>query len=317
MARPTIDGEKVRSYRDDVQFSDDEVRHYSADGHLYAYREGNEHVVVSRGNEPGDRWAKRVPATRTAVVEGEKLWTVPDNWEKRISIKGPGAKRYGVYHIPGSDVHVSVQEPHKNHLVDAWYSVTGVGTLTVTYADEIDWDALEEIVKRVTDSEDYAREEQEALESLYRQRRGFEREFTDAVNMHAEEALFDREHGVVSMEGWTRDPWGDHQFEVDYLIRDYLGIDNDTLDVVLRELSLESVIPSYPEVRVDIENSEGLPQGYLIRGLTEAGCSPAETVDFIMTEVGDETQTAWSTTRGTEQSSISGNVSGAKHQLGK
>lgn len=71
--------ETIRNY-DEVRHSRDDVRNYSADGHLYAYREGDEHIVVSRGNKPRTRWTKRVPAERDAVLTGEHLWTIPENW---------------------------------------------------------------------------------------------------------------------------------------------------------------------------------------------------------------------------------------------
>lgn len=307
-------GQEVRDYRDDVQYSDAEVRHYSADGYLYAYREDDEHVVVSRGRDRGDKWTKRVPAERTAVVAGEQLWTLPDNWEHRVNIKGAAESRYAIYHIPETDVDVLVTAPNKNHLTDAWYSVKRVGTLSVTYDDEIDWNELEDNIETVRDIDEVSGDVVDALETLHDRRRSFERKFAEGVDMYAEEALFQRAHEPVSVQGWTTDPWGDI-FDVSNLVQDVLDVDNETRDAVLRELDAANVIPHYPAVRVDVEGREGLPDGYDLRALAEAGCSPAEAVDYKMTEILGESQTGWGRTRGKDQSSVSENVSKARKKL--
>lgn len=306
--------EQIRD-SNEVRHSDDEVRRYSADGHLYAYREGDEHVVVSRGNEPRTRWTKRVPAERDAVLTGEHLWTIPENWEHRVNIKGAAEARYAVYHIPETDVDVLVTVPNKNHLVDAWYGVKRVGTLSVKYDDEISWDELEETIEAVRDIDEVGNDVVQALETLHRRRRSFERQFAEGVDMYAEEALFERSHEPVSVQEWTADPWGDI-FHVDDLVQDFLDLDNETRDAVLRELSDANVIPNYPTVRVDVEEEGGIPDGYDIRALVEAGSSGAETIDYLITEHYDlMTQTDWAAVRGKGSSAISKNVSGAKKEL--
>ena len=313
---PIADGgtEQIRD-SNEVRHSDDEVRRYSADGHLYAYREGDEHVVVSRGNEPRTRWTKRVPGERDAVLAGEHLWTVPENWEHRVNIKGAAEARYAIYHIPETGVDVLVTVPNKNHLVDAWYGVKRVGSLTVTYDDEIAWDELETLIETVRDIEEVSDDVVDTLETLHRRRRSFERKFAEGVDMYAEEALFERAHEPVSVQEWTADPWGDI-FHVDDLVQDFLDLDNETRDAVLRELSEANVIPHYPTVRVDVEEGEGVSDGYDIRALVEAGASGPETIDYLITEHYDlMTQTDWAEVRGKGSSAISKNVSGAKKEL--
>jgi hypothetical protein len=306
--------EEIRDYRS-IERSDDEVRSYSADGHLYAYRDGDEHVVVSRGNEPGTRWTERVPAEREAVLAGEHLWTVPENWEHRVNIRGVAEARYAIYHIPETGVDVLMTVPNKNYLVDAWYGVKRVGSLTVTYDDEIAWDELETLIENVRDIEEVSDDAVEALETLHSRRRGFERKFAEDVDMHAEDALFVRAHEPVLVHEWTADPWGDI-FHVDYLVQDFLDVDDETRDEVLKNLEIRNVIPHYPTVRVDVEEGEGVPEGYDIRALVEAGASGAETIDYLLTEHYDlMTQTDWAEIRGKGSSAISKNVSGAKKEL--
>ena len=75
----------VKDYNE-VRHSEQLVRDVrNPDGTLYAYRDGDEHVVVSRGNEPATRWTRRVPACRAASISAEQLWTIPDNWEHRVN----------------------------------------------------------------------------------------------------------------------------------------------------------------------------------------------------------------------------------------
>lgn len=304
----------LRGYSE-VERSRDKVRSYSADGRLYAYREDDEHVVVSRGNEPRTRWTKRVPAERDAVLAGEHLWTVPDNWKQRVNIKGAAEARYAVYHIPETGVDVLVTVPNKDRLVDAWYRVKRVGSLSVKYDDEIAWDELEKTIETVRDTEEVGTDVEEALETLHRRRRRFERKFAEVVDMYAEEALFERAHDPVSVQEWTADPWRDI-FRVDDVVQDFLELDNETRDAVLRELSEPNVIPNYPTVRVDVEDGDGVPDGYDIRALVEAGSSGAETIDYLITEHYDlMTQTDWAAIRGKGSSAISKNVSGAKTEL--
>lgn len=315
-AKAIADGgtEQLRD-SNEVRHSDDEVRRYSADGHLYAYREGDEHVVVSRGNGPRTQWTERVPAERDTVLTGEHLWTVPSNWEHRVNIKGSAEARYAVYHIPETGVDVLITVPNKNTLLDAWYGVERVGTLNVSYDDEIAWDELESTIETARDVEEVSDDVVEALETLYRRRRRFERKFAESVDMYAEEALFEHAYEPVSVQKWTTDPWK-HGFYIDDLVQDFLNLDNETGDAVLRQLSEANVIPNHPAVRVDVNEGEGVPDGYDIRALVEAGASGSETIDYLITEHYDlMTQTDWSAVRGRGSSAISKNVTGAKRKL--
>jgi len=317
-SEPMTDGgtEEIRGSRE-VRHSDDEVRHYSADGHLYAYRDGDEHVVVSRGNEPRTRWTERVPAERNAVLAGEHLWTVPENWEHRVNIKGAAEARYAIYHIPETGVDVLVTVPNKNHLVDAWYGVKRVGTLSVTYDDEIAWGELETLIENARDIDEVSDDAVEALETLHRRRRSFEQKFAEGVDMYAEDSLFERAYEPVTVQEWTVDPWGDHYFDPENdCLSEFLDIDRDTFKEVVKNLESRNIIPSYPTACVDVEDGEYIPEGYDIRALVEAGASGAETIDYLVTEHHDlMTQTDWADVRCKGSSAISKNVSGAKKEL--
>jgi hypothetical protein len=214
-------------------------------------------------------------------------------------------------------VDVLVTVPSKNHLVDKWYGVKRVGTLTVTYDDEIAWGGLETLIENARDAEEVSDNVVDSLETLYRRRRSYEREFADAVNEFAEDALFEGAHEPVTVQEWTIDPWGDHHFdpENDHL-REFLDVDREALKEVVKNLEARSIIPNYPTVRVDVEDGEGVSEGYDIRALVEAGASGAESIDYLITEHYElMTQTDWADIRGKGSSAISKNVSGAKAEL--
>jgi hypothetical protein len=54
---------------------------------------------------------------------------------------------------------------------------------------------------------------------------------------------------------------------------------------------------------------------YHVRGLIEAGASPAEALDYYMVEIRDLTEAAWAEERGVDQSTVGANVRQAKYEL--
>jgi hypothetical protein len=132
------------------------VRQYRADGTLTITRdaETDEHVIKSRGSEPGDTWTRRVPATRTTVEAGEQLWSIPDNWTQHYCLKAEHGT-YGIYHIPesGDDIRVSLSSRH-GHLTDAYHVVKTVGVITWTASVPITEDALSDVLEYVSNHPD-------------------------------------------------------------------------------------------------------------------------------------------------------------------
>lgn len=293
----------------------DGIRRYRADGILFAYCDRDQHVIVSQGQEPATKWTKRVPAERSAVISGERLWTIPENWVQKVSVRGAAEARWAIFYIPETEVDVLVTVPQKNYLVDAWYGVKRVGALTVTYADEIDWNGLEESMDGIREIDAVDADVVEALEYLVRWQDNFERKFAEEVNMYAHEAVFERADEPVSVLQWTAEPWGDI-FETRPLLQDFLDIDDETLDGVERHLSTECIIPSYPEVKVDVEKRVDIPEGYDIRALVEAGASAAEAVDYLVTQKYDlEPVRKWAEIRGKSSDSIKKNVRAGERTL--
>jgi hypothetical protein len=235
------------------------VREYVADGALYAYRDGEEHVVVSRGREPPTRWTKRVPAERTEVESGEQLWSIPDNWEQRLVVKPVDYLGYAVYRIPETDVDVKVSMPIKDRLVDAWYKVEAVGELTARYADECDWDRLDDVISEVRALNDWEQDVVDALEYVAANTDRVEAEVEAEVNRWALEVILDSRH-VPSFDGWVVKPWregwhSDHSELLQDVLADH-GVSAPAREEASRVVVEENVLPLWPTVRLSVVEPE-------------------------------------------------------------
>lgn len=297
------------------------VRKYSnPEGSVEAHREGDEHVVVSRGNEPRDRWEKRISAERTAVVEGEKRWTIPSNWEKKLTVK-EDMINYGIYHIPETGVDVKVSESTNDHLVDCWYGVRQVGEFNVEYSSKND-KRLDQGALSRRPEEGVSKAAEGVLDTLANEDsyawKKFVREYKKSVNMFAQEvydsSIAGRRNEVPRMSGWTFKPGGD-TWELQPIVKEACTIPREVTKEVASVLTSVSCCPLYPEFRVGVNTDGRLPEGYHITALIEAGCSTAEAVDYYQTEIVGRGQTEWAKVRNKDQSTISGNVSSAKRNL--
>ena len=253
----TDGGEEIREYRE-VKNADDIVRHYQADGDLYAYRVDDEHVVVSRGRDRRDRWTIRVPSDRESVVVGERLWTIPDNWRLLATVGEVGVDGlyYRYYGIPESEVDVKVAYGTRDHVCDCWYSVTAVGEVELGITSEVDTEALAGPVHDYPDLTDDART---ALERIANQPDVFAEHWCSYLNRFVDEA-WEQAYGQVqgdempSIDPDGVDIWGD-VVDLELLLTEKYGADiSDAkeLDRILREVA----VPSYPRVRPRIAEKD-------------------------------------------------------------
>lgn len=116
----------------------------------------------------------------------------------------------------------------------------------------------------------------------------------------------------MTFDDWEVDPWGD-TVDVRNLLTEFFDLDLDAINELNEIVSEVGVFPPFPRVKPVIRSRE--PEGYDIRALTEAGCSPAEAVDYQMTEILAESQTGWAKIRGIDQSTVSGNAKQAERLL--
>lgn len=176
---------------------DDEspVRHYKADGTLTVTRddETNEHVMKYRGRDRGDKWTRRVPATRTMVEAGEELWSIPDNWTQDYHLKAEYGPNKGIYQIPETGEFVLVSLCHKNNrLIDAYHTVDKIGDVTWSARADVDQDALDDALVHFDDySDEFVDEVRGVLEYLRENPQDAVKSAEEDAEMYAPECVED------------------------------------------------------------------------------------------------------------------------------
>jgi hypothetical protein len=300
---------------EELRHSRDLVRKYSADGTLFAYADGDEHVVVCRGKEPGMTWTRRIDATVERPVAGQKRWTIPGNWERRIHSSRDDHAR-AIYYVPETDTHVKVDLPTNNYLVDAWYRVISVGDLTVDHVGSVGSAYEVRQLAREYDDEYDIPEADEDVAAL----RAVEDQW-DAVETEAEMAI------EWVRDEWLPEAWGAVPVEVDrnwqrslpemyFRPMEALNLSEfDTPDEIIRgELREAGLLPARYEVRVGLDSST-TDMEYTTRGLIEAGATNAAAVDYYMVKIVGMSQTEWAAERGVSQSTVSESVAQAVKAL--
>jgi hypothetical protein len=253
------DTEEARDLHE-IRHTDDEVRHYSADGHLYAYREGDEHVVISRGNEPQTQWTKRVPATVEQPTPDQKLWTLPDNWDQRVVSKRDNIT-YGLFYVPESDVWVRASIPTNDQLIDAWYQVTAVGDLTIEPIGEL---GSRTEVRQLAD--DYEKEDDghrveeyaKAIREIARNWNVVEDDLQAATEWVRDEGLHETQHGQpINVDRDWQIEFQDRVFRPEGAIKHAVEFPEDDISPsaifdILREAGL---LPSYYKFELTLDDS--------------------------------------------------------------
>ncbi|MEZ3117926.1 hypothetical protein RYH80_18575 [Halobaculum sp. MBLA0147] len=306
----------------DLNGTEDAVRIYrAAPGEFVcAWREDDQHVVRLMGTEPGQDWTRAYPAQRTHVFPGEKMWTIPDNWEHQLTIRGADSRAWDLYHIPKSGVDVKILKTDNVHPADAWVQVKTVGELKVEWVGSWHWENTKAAVETAREIHGAHSPVVDSIEQLKKLSYRVEQEYDAAVTPHAKEGLFDCLGPGRMMDGWTFDNWRVGWTEsLEEVLLEVLDGTRETRKAVQEILIKEDVVSVYPEVRPSII-SEGLPDDYRIRSLIQAGCSPSEAVDYLIARSDsphDVTQAEWADERRVSQPTVSDNIRAAEATLEK
>lgn len=297
------------------------LRYYSADGVLYAYHDetADEHVIVSKGDEPRTRWTDRVPAERTRVVPGEQLWTIPDNWEQRVYSKRDDHGK-GLYYIPETDVWVRVSIPTNNWLVDAWFGVQAVGDLAVDVDGELPHRSAirrqADAVEERADGDEYTERLADALRTVARNWQAVRKGYAIELEYLRDERLAEHwsdGHALQVDRDWVYESQH-YLFEPSRSIEDMDLPDDVAPSDVVDELQYADLLPSRYRITLGIDES-AVGADYYDRALIEAGCSPAEALDYRKVELDGLTQAVWAKERHRDASTISENISNAERIL--
>lgn len=317
-------GLKIREF-DDVRHSNVLARAYSTPpgGRIYAYRSDDDdhHIVVSRGDEPGTRWEKRVPATVQRPIPGQTRWTIPENWEQRI-ISNRDKHPSALFYVPDSEVWAHVSIPSNDHLTDAWYRVKTVGDLNVNPVGTLQ---NRSVVRQLAN--DYERDHgTDAVEDDAEAIREIARNWGVVKEELERTTAWVQDEGLDQLQSGNRPIHANDDFEIEFhqdrifqpgeIIQGAVDLSeyDVSLSVLVDQLQNADLLPSYYRFGLTLDASN-TDMEYYVRGLIEAGTSPAEAVDYYMGEIKGMTQTEWGKERGVDQSTISGNVSQATKKI--
>lgn len=247
----------VRSYQD-VRNTDALVRHYSVPGtgSLYAYCDGDKHVVVSRGDEPNTQWVKHVPATRESVEQGDTLWTIPDNFKKIVHCSRDNIA-YGIYEIPEMDTHAMISVPTNDWLVDAWYGVKKIGPIEASPVGEL---GSPEAIRELADDERSADtvELADALETVAHNHAKLETDLEHCCEWVASDGIEQERDDQIPVhvdERWQlsfRTP----VFRPQELLETVTDIDYQVLGDAINALNDADLLPSRYNFTIDIDTDQ-------------------------------------------------------------
>lgn len=233
--------------------SDKYIRHYEADGELRAERDSDQHIIVADGDDHDSQWKKRVPAQRTSITEGEKLWTIPDNWELQVKVSWNTLDKEGVYHIPETNVDVLVSMP-TGRLNEAYYCVEKVGKTTVDFDDEFNLDALTSYLNRDSTIELISGDVFGVMIRIHQQWDRFTHRYEQEVDRYASEAFWSH-IDEKRIESKSIKPWKT-VFPVGHVLLDVVDADRSTIRRVGHRLRESGAIPEKPNVRITVKDDK-------------------------------------------------------------
>ncbi|WP_128224984.1 hypothetical protein [Halobacteriaceae bacterium SHR40] len=292
-----------------------EVQRDAGNRVVSAFRDDDAHLIVIRERETDDVQLKRVPATRTAVVKHEKLWTIPSNWEERIRIRDEPAD-YLVCHIPESGVDVVVQMPGQNQATDSQFRVEKFGTLEIEIADEPKYNRLHKAIVSLEAQDETPEEVVAALRTLAENWRTFTWKYTSHMRKWGHKAVwryFTRDD-VATVDSWVIDPWeGDR--DITHLIWESTGIGGEIRGQLVSRLLEAGVVSPCPEMHLKFEERRDSPVGYEMEALIEAGCAPTAAIDYVMVVLRGGSASAWARSRDVSEERVHEHISAVEETL--
>lgn len=289
------------------------------DENVAVVRDGEEYLIVGSTDDEGqadDVWIEHVPATRHAVVQGERLRKIPDNWTRYLQLHNDDAPDQILYRIPDPAVEVVVRTPRQDDSEDTRYEVTHVGTAGPKLAERPDRDALRDLISTITEKSDASQAVLAALQGIEDRWHDFEGNYRSYMDKHGGEMVWGlfKTDGQGSVESWSLNPWDTEQ-DITRFIPGSRAIDNEVRCQVASQLLKAGVVSPSPAFEVAFSPGEGLPPGYFQQALTEAGCSPTEAIDWTMVKTRGHTQATWSDVRGESEQQIAENIRAADSTL--
>ncbi|QLH83814.1 hypothetical protein [Halosimplex pelagicum] len=288
------------------------------DGGVSIIRDGDEYLAVGSGGDEDEKnvWMERVPAVRQAVVQGEQLWRIPNNWVEFLRVHSEDAPDRLLYQIPDPEVYVVVRAPRGDGNSEPRYLIEEVGPIEVEITERPDREALDNLLAELEAQSDPPEIVVSTLEILADHVSDFERKYRKDMGKRGQEAVWklfkSEQKGVV--ESWSINPWDTEQ-DITHFIPETRYASNDVLKKVASRLIEAGVVSPSPSIEVTVKNGKRLPAGYFLQALTEAGCSPTEALDWTMVKTRGHTEATWSEVRGEAEQQIAENIHAAEITL--
>jgi len=255
---------------------------------LIAHRRRNDSRVVSTAaaedgkvlildSKSTGEWMVRVPATRQAVMPDERFWTIPDNWEKRLTVDSPYGPDEVLYSIPESGVFVVVEPLAQKLSRKAGYRVKSVGDLDITCMPP-HHDRLQTSLGKSGVDIEVVNEIDQLIERWSEFEVKFLTRLMEEGRQYVMSAVTIRETPTV--DSWYFDPWvGEREQILSEIISSVCDVDDDVSEL-LADFLVETNI-AMPSAELTVDEDTRLPPGYRLQAAIERGSTPTDAVEDL------------------------------------
>lgn len=227
----------------------------ASDENVSVARDGDEYLIVGSNESEREEDAvsiERVPAIRHAVVQGERLWRIPDNWTQHLHVHYDDAPDRILYWIPDPAVNVVVRTLRQDDSDDIRYEVEHVGSAVPQLDEEPDRDELRGLISTVEEQDDESEAVLVALQRVEDKWHQFVREYRGDIDKRGSEMVWGmfKTEGQGIVESWSINPWETEQ-DITRFIPGSRDIDNEVLSQVAIRLVDAGVVSPSPAFAVD------------------------------------------------------------------
>lgn len=300
--------------------SAEEVEYYPNESVEVAYHGSDEHVIATAVDNTDDIEIERVPATRTAVLKEEKLWTIPSNWYVGAKIREDGTESL-LCHIPEGG-NVVVECPSSESSTVSRYEVSKLGRVKYDLVDIPKAKRMHQAHDKVEGQANAETGLLQALEELAIRWRDFVWQYQAHFEKRGDKAVKEIINGddLAVLDSWVLNPWDDEQ-TFSHLLPDHQCIQSHAEEI--SEIMVEAgVVSLYPRVEITVSNWRRYPVGYQMKALIELGCTPTEAVDYLLIEQRRKSPewarspiSPWADTRGVTEATIRNNIAAVEKRL--
>lgn len=236
----------------------------------------DDYVLMFDSKSTGE-WMIRVPKTRQAVLPDERFWTIPDNWEKRLTVASPYRSEEVLYSIPESGVFVMVEPLAQKLSRKAGYRVKSVGDLDITCRPP-NYDRLETALGKYGVDIEVVNEIDQLIERWSEFDVKYLTRLMEDGRQYVMSAVTIRE--TLTVDSWYFDPWaGEREQKLSEIISSVCDVDDDVSELLAGFLAETGV--AMQSAVLTVNEDTRLPPGYRVQAAVERGCAPGDAVDEL------------------------------------